>query len=249
MRIDVYLSDSGLSSSRSEAKRFISEGLVFLDGKPVRKPSLDVDGMTDRITVLKADKTFVGRGGQKLDHALEFFGVKVDGKRCLDIGASSGGFTDCLLQRGAAHVIALDSGSGQLVESLRQDSRVSVVENYNARYLSREELEYIPELCVMDVSFISATYIIPALSACLDEGAEYVLLIKPQFEVGRERVGKGGIVKSESARADAVKKVTECASAHGFKVVGVTESPIKGGDGNTEYLCYTVYHGTEQGEL
>ncbi|MBR7117324.1 MAG: TlyA family RNA methyltransferase [Clostridia bacterium] len=239
------MSESELSSSRSEAKRLISEGLVLLDGKPVIKPSLDVDGMTDRITILKADKAFVGRGGLKLDHALDHFGISVEGKRCLDIGASSGGFTDCLLQRGAIHVISLDSGSGQLVERLRRDERVSTIENYNARYLSREDLEYIPELCVMDVSFISATYIIPALSGCIDNGAEYVLLIKPQFEVGRDRVGKGGIVKSESARADAKERVTACAEAYGFEVVGVTESPIKGGDGNTEYLCYMVFRGRD----
>lgn len=240
MRIDLYLAESGLVGSRTAAKRSIEEGLVLVDGVPVTKPSFDVSGLEDKITLLEAERAFVGRGGIKLDAAIDAFGIEVAGKHCIDVGASSGGFTDCLLQHGAAKVIAVDSGRLQLVDSLRRDERVISIEGYNARYIKPSDLPYVPELAVMDVSFISATYIIPALTHCLNTGAEFVLLIKPQFEVGRENIGKGGIVKSERARAMAVDKVTECASSFGFKVMGVIKSPISGGDGNVEYLAYMV---------
>ena len=240
MRIDLFLSESGMVSSRTEAKRCIAAGLVLLDGVAVKKPSLDVSGLEERITLLEAEKSFVGRGGVKLDAALDAFGISVDGKKCVDIGASSGGFTDCLLQRGAERVVAIDSGSSQLVESLRRDSRVISVEGYNARYIRPSDLPFVPEIAVMDVSFISATYIIPALTHCLPSGADFVLLIKPQFEVGRENVGKGGIVKSEKIRMMAVDKVSACAESFGFDVRGVIVSPIQGGDGNVEYLAHMI---------
>lgn len=240
MRIDAYLASSGLLASRTEAKRYIENGLVFVNGKAVTKPSYDVDEENHEITILEEEKSFVGRGGIKLDGALDSFSISVKGKRCLDVGASSGGFTDCLLQRGAEHVIAVDSGRGQLVESLRSDSRVTSIEGYNARYMSPKDFDYAPELAVMDVSFISATYIIPALSAVLPTGADFVLLIKPQFEVGRELVGKGGIVKSEKARQMAIEKVTDCAKGFSFEIRALIESPIRGGDGNVEYLAHLV---------
>ena len=240
MRIDAYLASSGLVSSRTEAKRYIESGLVLVGGVPVTKPSFDVDESNPDITLLEQEKSFVGRGGIKLDGALDSFDIAVRGKRCLDVGASSGGFTDCLLQRGAAHVIAVDSGRGQLVESLRRDPRVTSVEGYNARYMSPADFAYAPELAVMDVSFISATYIIPALSVVLPSGADFVLLIKPQFEVGREFVGKGGIVKSEKARKMAIDKVLDCAKGFCFELKALIESPIRGGDGNVEYLAHLV---------
>lgn len=239
MRIDVYLAESGLVSSRTEAKRFIDEGAVYVNGKQMSKSSFDVDG-SEEITVDRSVKEFVSRGGVKLKGALLEFHIDVSGKLCLDVGASSGGFTDCLLKSGAAHVIAVDSGSGQLNESIRRDDRVTVFENYNARYMKSDDLEYSPSLAVMDVSFISATYIIPAVYDVLADGGEFVCLIKPQFEVGRANLGKGGIVKDSKARADAVKKVTDFATGCGFKVKGITQSTIKGGDGNIEFLAHFV---------
>ena len=238
MRIDAYLASRGLVSSRTEARHRIEDGLVFIGDVAVTKPSFDVEGYEDMIVLLEKEKSFVGRGGIKLDGALDSFDVCVEGRICVDVGASSGGFTDCLLQHGAAHVIAVDSGRGQLVESLRMDPRVTSMEGYNARYMTLADLPYEPSLAVMDVSFISATYIIPALSGCLSSGADFILLIKPQFEVGREGVGKGGIVKSEKARKAAVEKVVEFARGFGFSLKTVIESPIRGGDGNVEYLAH-----------
>lgn len=237
MRLDVYLFENGFASSRTEAKNFVSQGAVSVGGRVVSKPSLDVLG-TEEIAVDKSVKKYASRGGTKLEAALDSFNLSVKGCMALDIGASSGGFTDCLLKRGVAHVIAVDSGSGQLVSELREDKRVSVFENYNARYMKPSDFEYVPDFAVMDVSFISATYIIPAVYSVLSYGGRFVCLIKPQFEVGRQNLGKGGVVKSEKHRAEAVKKVTECAELVGFVLEGIIESPILGGDGNTEYLAY-----------
>lgn len=238
MRIDVYLCESGLCQSRTEAKSFILEGGVTVSGKIVRKPSLDIDPSIDTVEIDKSSKKYVSRGGLKLEGALSKFGISPLGKLCIDVGASSGGFTDCLLQKGAKAVYAVDSGSGQLNESLRQDKRVICIENYNARYMNPSDFEDLFDLAVMDVSFISATYIIPSLYNCLKVGADYILLIKPQFEVGRGGLSKGGIVKDEGLRRSAVEKVTECALSVGFKLIGVTVSPIKGGDGNIEFLAH-----------
>lgn len=240
MRIDAYLSDAGLAVSRTEARRLVEEGLVTVDGKQITKPAFDITGKEDKISVKPREKSFVGRGGIKLEGAFSAFGISAEGKRCIDIGASSGGFTDCLLQHGAEHVIAVDSGRGQLVERLARDARVTSIEGFNARYMVPDDLAYTPALAVMDVSFISATYIIPALSRCLSDGADFILLIKPQFEAGRDGVGKGGIVKSRKVRDLAVKKVVDCAEGFGFKLKSVIESPIHGGDGNIEYLAHFV---------
>jgi 23S rRNA (cytidine1920-2'-O)/16S rRNA (cytidine1409-2'-O)-methyltransferase len=239
MRIDVYLSENGIVASRTEAKRFIDEGAVYVNGKQITKPAHDVDG-SENITVDKSVKEFVSRGGLKLKGALVEFGVNVKNKLCIDVGASSGGFTDCLLKSGAEHVIAVDSGSGQLAESLRRNARVTVFENYNARYMKRDDFSYSPQLAVMDVSFISATYIIPAVYDVLADGGEFICLIKPQFEVGRSGLGKGGIVKDSKARDLAVKKVVDFAASTGFITKGIIQSPIKGGDGNIEFLAHFV---------
>lgn len=239
MRIDIYLAEAGLVSSRTEAKRFIDEGAVSVNGKQVSKPSFNVNG-DEEIAVDRSVKEFVSRGGIKLKGALLEFGVSADGRLCLDVGASSGGFTDCLLKSGAKHVIAVDSGSGQLNQAIRQDERVTVFENYNARYMRRGDFDYSPELAVMDVSFISATYIIPAVYDVLTDGGEFICLIKPQFEVGRSNLGKGGIVKDSKIRLLALKKVTDFAEECGFKLLGTVQSPIKGGDGNIEFLAYFV---------
>ena len=240
MRIDVYLAESGIVSSRTEAKSFITEGAVSVDGKIISKPSFDVSGKEDKIFVDLSVKKYVSRGGLKLKGALTEFCVEVEGKLCLDIGASSGGFTDCLLKEGAQHVIAVDSGVDQIVASLRADDRVTVIENYNARYMQPKDFEYIPQIAVMDVSFISATLIIPSLYNVLAEGGDFICLIKPQFEVGRSGVGKGGIVKDAKIRAKAVDNVIDFARANGFILKSILESPIKGGDGNTEFLAHFI---------
>ena len=237
MRLDVYLFDKGLVDSRTDAKNFILSGAVSVNGKVVQKPAFDATD-SDEITVDKSGKRFVSRGGLKLEGALDSFGINVDGAMCLDVGASSGGFTDCLLKRGATHVIAVDSGSGQMVESLRVDKRVTVIESFNARYMQRDDFEYAPDLVVMDVSFISAKLIIPAVGGLIADGGEFVCLIKPQFEVGRGGLNKKGIVKNDSLRRSAVDDVVEFAGCCGFSLMGIIESPITGGDGNIEFLAH-----------
>ena len=242
MRLDVFLAENGFAVSRSEAKSLIQSGAVFLDGKPLTKPAFDVTGQEEKILLDRRMRKYVSRGGNKLEGALLAFRIPVRGRYALDIGASSGGFTDCLLQNGAARVIAADVGSGQLVPSLRSDPRVFVMENFNARYMNAEDLPYLPDLCVMDVSFISATHIIPAVYRSLADHADFICLVKPQFEVGRAGVGKGGIVRDEALRADALRRVSAFAEQYGFAARGSIVSPIPGGDGNIEYLVHFEKH-------
>ena len=237
MRLDIYLTEKGLVSSRTEAKGFITASAVKVDGKTVTKPSFDItEGSV--VEIDKSSKKYVGRGGLKLEAAIEAFGISAINKRALDIGASSGGFTDCLLQHGASSVIAVDSGTNQLVDRLRQDDRVISKENYNARYMKSSDLPYVPDLCVMDVSFISATYIMPSIRNVLAPSADFICLIKPQFEVGKSGLGKGGIVKNDKIRREAVDKVVSFAQSIGFSLVSLIESPIVGGDGNIEFLAH-----------
>ena len=238
MRLDLYLYENGLAHSRSFAKSLILNGKVFVSGKTVTKPSFEV--LEDMEVTVVTEEIYVSRGAYKLEGAVRVFKIELLGRSCIDVGASSGGFTDYLLKNGARRVIAVDSGSGQLAESLRQNGCVTVFENYNARYMKREDFEYVPDLAVMDVSFISATYIIPALYEVLESGSDFICLIKPQFEVGRENVGKGGIVKDEKIRLSAVKKVTEFAKSVGFTCIATIKSPISGGDGNIEYLAHFI---------
>lgn len=237
MRLDVYLHTSGLAKSRSRAAELISGGFVTVGGKTVTKPSYAVDGSED-IQVVGEEHSFVGRGGMKLDAALERFGIDVSGLVCADIGASTGGFTDCLLRRGAAHVYAVDSGHDQLDETLRKDDRVTNIENCNARYLNREIIPEPCDLAVADLSFISQTLVIPAIRGILSDNAIYAALIKPQFECGREAVGKGGIVKDKKQHTIAIRRVLSCAAENGLAPQKVMKSPIQGGDGNTEFLFY-----------
>ncbi len=237
MRIDLYLFETGLARSRTEAKSMILSGAVTVNGVAVNKPSFEVENGAD-IQISRDDFEYVSRGGKKLKAALDAFPVNPEGRICLDVGASSGGFTDCLLQHGACHVFAVDSGTMQLVESLRLDERVSVMENFNARYMKSADFSREISLAVMDVSFISATYIIPCVFDVLTKGSDFICLIKPQFEVGKSGLSKGGIVKDERLQREAVKKVTEFAQNIGFKLEGCITSPIKGGDGNTEFLAY-----------
>ena len=237
MRLDLYLADNALVDSRTDAKNFILAGAVSVDGKVIKKPAFDVSGSED-ISVDKTGKRFVSRGGLKLEGALDSFNIDVSGAMAIDVGASSGGFTDCLLKRGTAHVIAVDSGSGQMVESLRCDPRVTVVENFNARYMSADDFEYTPDLAVMDVSFISAKLIIPAVAGVIKPNGKFICLIKPQFEVGRGGLNKKGIVKNDALRKSAVNDVVDFATHCGFELKGLIESPIVGGDGNVEYLAH-----------
>ena len=216
MRLDLYLFEKGFVSSRTEAKKFIEEGSVKVFGKVVSKSSYNVDVEDAVIELDKSSKKYVSRGGLKLEAALEAFNLNPKGSYAIDIGASSGGFTDCLLKNGAAHVIAIDSGTAQLVSELRCDNRVTSIENYNARYMKSEDLEYSPDICVMDVSFISATYIIPQIAEVIKDGGVFVCLVKPQFEVGKAGLGKGGIVKDEKTRRSALNKVISFSNLYVF---------------------------------
>ena len=237
MRLDVFLADNGLVDSRTDAKNFILAGNVSVDGKCIKKPSYDITG-NEIVSVDKSAKKYASRGGLKLEAALDEFMIDPSGLIALDVGASSGGFTDCLLKRGCAHVFAVDSGSGQMIQRLREDDRVSVFENFNARYMSLENFNKVPEIAVMDVSFISSKLIIPAVYSVLAPGGSYVCLIKPQFEVGRSGLNKKGIVKNDSLRKKCVDEVLQFAKVVGFDTLGLIESPILGGDGNIEYLAF-----------
>ena len=237
MRADLYLVEAGLIPSRERAKKMIESGRVICDGKLLKKPSEEIlPGEHD--WKISDPQKYVGRGGEKLEAAMEAFGIRAAGKTSLDIGASTGGFTDCLLQTGAIYVYAVDVGVGQLAKKLREDPRVVSIEHCNARELTSEMLGSKVDLIVMDVSFISATYILPRFPELLRERGEAVCLIKPQFEVGRERLGKGGIVKDPAAHADAIRRVADSGRVAGLFPVGLIKSPITGGDGNIEFLIH-----------
>ena len=241
MRLDMYLHRKGYADSRAAAQRLIKEGQVHLDGVPIEKPAYllpeDGEGLQARLTVGKASCPYVSRGGLKLEAAIRAFCPTVAGKAVLDIGASTGGFTDCLLAHGARTVYAVDSGRGQLHPRLLADARVVSIESFNARYMKKEDFPEPLSLAVMDVSFISQTLLHPAIADVLTEEGVLISLIKPQFEVGRSAVGRGGIVKKEADRLRAVDQVTASMEALGFRTEGVIPSPILGGDGNTEYLA------------
>ncbi len=243
MRLDVYLAETGLAKSRSRAAQLISGGFISVNGKIITKASYDVTE-TDEVRQTGEEHKFVGRGGMKLEGALERFCVDVTGRICADVGASTGGFTDCLLQRGAAHVYAIDSGHGQLDPKLAEDSRVTNLEGCNARYLTAEQLGQPCTCAVSDLSFISQTLVLPAVSSILTDGAVYIALIKPQFECGREAVGRGGLVKDKKQHIAAINRVIACAAENGLAPCGIMKSPITGGDGNTEFLMMAVKNGT-----
>lgn len=238
-RIDKLLVERGFASSRTKAQALVMSGVVLVDDQRVAKPS-ECFVPDAAIRVKGADDPaarYVGRGGVKLEAALREFEINVRELVCLDIGASTGGFTDCLLQHGAARVVALDVGHGQIDWRLRSDARVEVREGANARYLKPEDFPTQFALIVMDVSFISATKILPGLGPLLNRQGRVIVLIKPQFEVGRGEVGKRGVVTDAAQRAQAVEGVNAAARELGFRVAGVIESPIKGAEGNVEYLA------------
>jgi len=238
-RIDKLLVERGLADSRAKAQAMVMAGVVLVDEQRVEKPSQQID--PNSVIRIKGgdDPTsrYVGRGGLKLEAALREFQIEVAGLTCLDVGASTGGFTDCLLQHGAKNVVALDVGHNQIDWRLRNDPRVEVRESVNARYLKPEEFETKFDLAVMDVSFISATKVLPAIIPLLREGGAMVTLIKPQFEVGRGEVGGGGVVRDAAKRARVVEEVNAAARALGLSPVNVIESPIAGAEGNIEFLA------------
>ncbi len=235
-RVDLQLVDRGLVASRQKAQALILAGKVFSGDTRIDKSGqrLPKDAPLD----VRKGLPYVGRGGLKLEAGLDQFGVDPAGKKCLDVGASTGGFTDCLLQRGAAAVWSVDVGYGQLDWKLRTDSRVVVLERTNFRTVSEETLPQDFDIAVVDVSFISLRLILPNLKRSLREGAEAVVLVKPQFEVGRDMVGKGGIVRDENIRRSALKIFEEHASMKGFEVAGAMDCPVPGADGNVEYLVH-----------
>lgn len=236
-RIDKLLQIRRLADSRSKAQALVMAGIVLVDEKRVEKCSESFPPDAEiRIKGTSAASRYVGRGGLKLEKALDVFEIDPTGFTCLDVGSSTGGFTDCLLQHGAARVVAVDAGTNQLVWSLRNDSRVESRENTNARNLKTSDFHQPFDLIVMDVSFISVTKILPALLDLLTSQGRIVSLIKPQFEVGRGEVGKGGIVRETEKHERVIKEINAFAEASGLKAAGITESPILGAGGNKEFL-------------
>jgi 23S rRNA (cytidine1920-2'-O)/16S rRNA (cytidine1409-2'-O)-methyltransferase len=247
IRLDKLLVDRGLAASRERAQALILAGKVLVGDQKLEKAGAQVADSAS-IRLLGEDIKYVSRGGLKLERALDHWKINVEGKACLDVGASTGGFTDCLLQCGAVHVIAVDTGYGQIDFKLRQDPRVQLLEKANARYLTREAVGRAVDLIVMDVSFISATLVLPAvIRAAFPEspderrGRQIVVLAKPQFEAGREHVGKGGIVRDETAQMAAVDRVKRALVELGVAEIEMIESPILGAEGNREFLLYAVF--------
>lgn len=246
-RLDKLLVERGLVPSRERAQALILAGNVLVNEQKVVKSGASVEPGVN-LRLLGEDLKYVSRGGLKLEHALEHWHVDVTGLACMDVGASTGGFTDCLLRHGAAHVIAIDTGYGQMDFRLRQDPHVRLLEKTNARYLTHEMVGQYVSFVAMDVSFISATLVLPAVVASAFPTSEVriapchlVVLVKPQFEAGREEVGKGGIVRDEKVHRDAVERVRQCVSHLGAKNTDTTDSPITGAEGNREFLLYAEF--------
>ena len=237
------LVDRRLVASRERAQALILAGKVLVNEQKIEKSGAQVDEASS-IRLLGEDLKYVSRGGLKLERALEHWNIDVNGISCLDVGASTGGFTDCLLQHGASRVIAIDTGYGQMDFKLRQDPRVRLLEKTNARYLTHEALGEFVDFIAMDVSFISATLILPAVTCSafrVDQGGQVVVLVKPQFEAGREHVGKGGIVRDEDAQLASLEKVRTAVTELGAKKTDSIDSPILGAEGNREFLLYARF--------
>ncbi|MBV8775447.1 MAG: TlyA family RNA methyltransferase [Deltaproteobacteria bacterium] len=239
-RLDVEMARRGLALSREKAQRLILAGRVRVNSRPAAKPDLRVDSATP-IAVVGITSEYASRGAYKLIALLDYFAVDVTGRLALDVGASTGGFTDVLLRRGAAHVIALDVGYGQLAERLRTDSRVTVFDRTNIRYVTAAALPYQPDLVVIDTSFISLTLVLPVVTKLVAAVAEIVVLIKPQFEVGKDNVGRGGIVRDPLQWERAVERVLDVAHKLELRLAGTIASPILGATGNHEFLALMRY--------
>jgi 23S rRNA (cytidine1920-2'-O)/16S rRNA (cytidine1409-2'-O)-methyltransferase len=238
-RLDAELVRRGLATSRTEAQAAVRDGLVLVAGRSARKPSTLVDP-AEPVELVGPARRFVSRGGDKLEAALARFEISVEGRRAMDAGASTGGFTDCLLRRGASHVVAVDVGYGQLAWSLRRDPRVTVLERTNVRDLNAHALPFAPEVVVADLSFISLRLVVGTLAGVAAEGATFVLLVKPQFEAGREGVGPGGVVRDPERWGDGIRAVADTCEAEGLVPRGVMASPVLGPAGNVEFLLYAV---------
>lgn len=236
-RLDKILVDRAILSSRERARAFIMEGKVFVDGSAVIKAGAMISENA-KIELKADDIPYVSRGGLKLEAALRHFNIDVSGKTAMDVGSSTGGFTDCLLQNGAKRVYCVDVGYGQLAWKLRQDARVVIIERTNIRYLQRERIPEDVDIAVIDVSFISLTKVVPNIIEFLKETGEIIALIKPQFEVGKGEVDKGGIVKKEEKRLRAVEQIRQNLESLSLITQGIIKSPILGGKGNVEYLIY-----------
>lgn len=247
LRVDKLLVERGIAASRERAQALILAGKILVNEQKIEKSGATVDSEAS-IRLLGEDLKYVSRGGLKLECALDHWHIEVGDKVCLDVGASTGGFTDCLLQRGAVRVIAVDTGHGQIDFRLRQDARVRLLEKTNARYLTREQLQEFVDLVVMDVSFISATLVLPAVIAAAfpeardsRQGRQLIVLVKPQFESAREQVGKGGIIRDEAVQLAAVERVRQSVIALGSKQTDVIDSPILGAEGNREFLLHALF--------
>ncbi|HLI81532.1 MAG TPA: TlyA family RNA methyltransferase [Candidatus Binataceae bacterium] len=235
-RLDLEMTRRGLAESREGAQRLIMAGRVRVNSRPASKADLRVDAET-AIAIVGATSEYASRGGYKLAAAIDHFQVDIAGRRVLDVGASTGGFTDVLLRRGAASVIALDVGYGQLAEKLRRDARVITIDRTNIRNVTSADLPYPPDLVTIDTSFISLRLVLPAVMAIAAPNADIIALVKPQFEVGKGKVGKGGIVRDAAMRKDALDSILAFARAAGLEIAGSVESPITGAEGNIEYLA------------
>lgn len=236
-RLDVLLVQQGLAASRELAKAYIMAGTVYVDGVKEEKAGTKVSAAA-QLEVRGNQMKYVSRGGYKLEKAMTEFGLSLEGKVCLDIGASTGGFTDCMLQNGAAKVYAIDVGYGQFAWKLRNDPRVVCLEKTNVRYVTREQVPDEGDFASIDVSFISLTKVLPAVLGVLGAEAQLVCLIKPQFEAGREKVGKKGVVRDITVHKEVIEKIAAFAAAQGLGILGLSFSPIKGPEGNIEYLIY-----------
>lgn len=238
-RLDVLLCEQGLAASREKAKAMIMSGIVYVNNQKEDKAGTTFDEeMASKIEVRGNTLRYVSRGGLKLEKAVEQFGFSLQGLTCMDVGASTGGFTDCMLQNGAVKVFSVDVGRGQLDWKLRNDERVVCMEKTNMRHVTPEDIGELVDFISIDVSFISLTKILPAVYACLKEEGQVVALIKPQFEAGREKVGKKGVVRDSKVHEEVIEMVMDFAMALGFSLLHLDYSPIKGPEGNIEYLLH-----------
>jgi len=244
IRLDRMLVERGLVASRERAQALILAGKVLVNGQKVEKAGAEVDPAAE-VLLLGEDLKYVSRGGVKLERALDHWRIDVRGQACMDVGASTGGFTDCLLQHGAARVIAIDTGYGQIALKLREDARVRLLERTNARYLKPEDTGELVDFVAIDVSFISATLVLPAVVRAARGGEhrrlDVVVLVKPQFEAGRDAIGKGGIVRDSEVQLATVEKVRRVLTELGASSTDVIESPIRGAEGNREFLLHGVF--------
>lgn len=244
-RLDIWLTENGLTASRSAAQAVIMAGEVYINGQKASKAGETVSG-DEKIELRGKSLRYVSRGGLKLEKAMQSFAAKLDDKICMDIGASTGGFTDCMLQCGAKKVYSVDVGYGQLAWKLRQDERVVNMERTNIRYVTREDIHDEIDFFSVDVSFISLKLVLPVAYSLLSESGEGVCLIKPQFEAGREKVGKKGVVRDSNVHIEVIENVLDFTKDTGFAVCGLDYSPVKGPEGNIEYLMYVRKNGESE---